>query len=143
MKSTAIVSAVVAATMGFSSMSFAQGFDRRGAGADQQRHEQRADRREARQEARRDVREARRDLREARRDVRDNRNDRHFQARSHQYYRGGYAPQYRSHSYAVHDWNRYHLSAPPYGHQWVQTDTGDFLLVALATGLIANLLLNQ
>jgi Ni/Co efflux regulator RcnB len=139
MKSTAIVSAVVAATMGFSSMSFAQGFDRR-------------EGREARQEARQDVREARRDVREARRDLRDNRNDRrfddrggrHFQARSHQYQRGGYAPQeYRSHRYAVHDWNRYHLSAPPHGHQWVQSDNGDFLLIALATGLIANLLLNQ
>lgn len=59
------------------------------------------------------------------------------------FYRGGYVPQeYRHARYYVNDWNAYNLYAPPYGYQWVQTDTGDFLLMALATGLIANLLLN-
>lgn len=43
----------------------------------------------------------------------------------------------------VNDWPVYSLSAPPYGYQWVQADTGEFLLVALATGLIASLLLSR
>jgi Ni/Co efflux regulator RcnB len=60
------------------------------------------------------------------------------------YYRGGYLPyEYRSQRYWVNDWRARHLAPPPYGYQWVQTDTGDLLLVALATGLIANLILSQ
>ena len=35
------------------------------------------------------------------------------------------------------------LYAPPRGYHWVQADSGDYLLVAIATGLIANLLLSQ
>jgi Ni/Co efflux regulator RcnB len=57
--------------------------------------------------------------------------------------RGGYLPpQYRSHSYYVSNWRAYHgLYAPPNGQQWVNVD-GQFLLVALTSGLIANALLN-
>ena len=43
----------------------------------------------------------------------------------------------------VNDWRAYNLYAPPSGYTWVQSDAGDYLLVALATGLIANLLLNN
>ena len=63
---------------------------------------------------------------------------------SRPYYVGGYVPYgYRQHNYYVNDWNNYGLYQPPYGHQWVRTDTGDFLLMALATGLIASLILNS
>jgi Ni/Co efflux regulator RcnB len=57
------------------------------------------------------------------------------------YYRGGYLPyEYRQQGYYLSDWNAYPgLYAPPHGHQWMQVGN-DFLLVALATGLIANLL---
>ena len=52
---------------------------------------------------------------------------------------GGYAPTYyRSQRYWINDWQARRLSPPPYGYQWVSTDAGDALLVALATGLIAN-----
>lgn len=54
---------------------------------------------------------------------------------------GGYAPAYVAQRYWVNDWRARHLYAPPYGYQWVQTDAGDVLLVALATGLIANAIL--
>lgn len=65
-------------------------------------------------------------------------------ARAPQYRRGEYVPdQYRQRQYYVNDWRAHHLYAPPYGYQWVQADGGDYLLVALASGLIANLLLNQ
>lgn len=60
------------------------------------------------------------------------------------YWRGGYVPyEYRASRYYVNDWRSRQLSAPPYGYQWVQTDNGDYLLMALATGLIANLILNS
>jgi Ni/Co efflux regulator RcnB len=57
--------------------------------------------------------------------------------------RGGYLPQeYRGRQYVVNDWHGRHLSAPPRGHQWVQANN-DYVLVALATGLIAQVLLNN
>jgi Ni/Co efflux regulator RcnB len=57
---------------------------------------------------------------------------------------GGYVPySYRQPTYYVNDWHAHNLYAPPYGHQWVRTDTGDFLLMALATGLIASLILSH
>lgn len=64
--------------------------------------------------------------------------------RSHaQFHRGGYVPyEYRHQRYYVNDWRARHLSPPPYGYQWVQSDSGDIILMALATGLIANLIFN-
>ena len=60
------------------------------------------------------------------------------------YRRGDHLPyQFRQHQYHVNDWRAHRLYAPPHGYHWVQADGGDYLLVALATGLIANLLLNQ
>jgi Ni/Co efflux regulator RcnB len=50
--------------------------------------------------------------------------------------------EYRNHQYVVDDWRGHHLARPPRGHQWVQVG-GDYVLVAIATGLIANVLLNQ
>jgi Ni/Co efflux regulator RcnB len=62
----------------------------------------------------------------------------------HRFHRGGYLPQqYRNHAYYVNDWRAYNgLYAPPYGQQWVNVD-GEFLLVAVATGLIANAILSS
>jgi Ni/Co efflux regulator RcnB len=59
------------------------------------------------------------------------------------WYRGDRLPyQYRTRHYVVDDWRGHHLYAPPRGYQWVQSG-GDYLLVAIATGLIASILLNQ
>ena len=133
------------------------------------RRDRREDRREARQDRRDDRRD---DRREARRDdrrqdrawhqgYRDGARQPHYVYSSPSYVysspsyryvapahrarfqRGGYLPwQYRSHAYYVNDWHAYpRLYAPPYGQQWVNVD-GEFLLVAIATGLIANALLN-
>lgn len=61
----------------------------------------------------------------------------------HNYYRGERMPaQYRSSEYVVSDWRGHHLSAPPRGYQWVQSG-GDYVLVAVATGIILQLLLNH
>ncbi len=51
-------------------------------------------------------------------------------------------PQYRSYNYVVNDWRGHRLSPPPPGYQWVQTGA-DYVLVAIATGLIVQLLLNN
>lgn len=61
----------------------------------------------------------------------------------HNFYRGGRLPnEYRNHQYVVDDWRNHHLNAPPRGYQWVQTG-GDYVLVAIATGIIAQILLGQ
>jgi len=41
----------------------------------------------------------------------------------------------------VNDWRARHLSPPPRGYHWVQTG-GDYVLVAIATGVILQLLLH-
>jgi Ni/Co efflux regulator RcnB len=67
----------------------------------------------------------------------------YYGARSPEFRRGGYIPyEYRNRQYWVNDWRGHHLSAPPRGYQWVQVGA-DYALIAVATGLIANLILNQ
>ena len=62
----------------------------------------------------------------------------------HDWYRGSYLPrQYRSRTYVVDDWRAHRLYAPPSGYHWVQSPGGDYVLAAIATGLIAAILLNQ
>jgi Ni/Co efflux regulator RcnB len=72
--------------------------------------------------------------------------DKHYNERgagpNHSYYRGQHLPaEYRQRQYVVNDWRSHRLSAPPRGYQWVQTG-GDYVLVAIATGIILQLLLN-
>ena len=51
--------------------------------------------------------------------------------------RGQFLPQsYRGRDQFV-DYRRHHLRAPPRGYGWVQGNSNQFLMVALATGLIA------
>lgn len=62
---------------------------------------------------------------------------------THNLYRGGrLPPQYRSHVYVVNDWRGQRLHRPPAGYHWVQTG-GDFVLVAITTGVILSILLNH
>ena len=53
---------------------------------------------------------------------------------------GRMPPAYNQRQYVVDDWRGHHLSAPPRGYHWVQTG-GDYVLVAIATGVILQLLL--
>lgn len=166
MKSSAVLCAVLAGSFGVTGAALA---DPGRGGRDDDRNsrfEQRQDRREARAERREDRRDERRD-RQARRT--DRAFQQGYRAGSYQqpryvqpsytytqpsytysqpsyrsaprFHRGGYLPaEYRRNGYYVNDWNAHSgLYAPPYGHQWVQVGS-DYLLVALATGLIANLL---
>ena len=62
---------------------------------------------------------------------------------NHDFRRGQRLPaEYRSRQYVVDDWRGHHLSAPPRGYHWVQTG-GDYVLVAIATGVILQLLLSH
>ena len=51
-------------------------------------------------------------------------------------------PGYRSRQYVVDDWRGHGLRPPPRGYHWVQTG-GDYVLVAITTGLILDLLLSH
>jgi Ni/Co efflux regulator RcnB len=62
---------------------------------------------------------------------------------SRDFYRGQRLPSYyRAPQYVVEDWRGHGLRTPPRGYHWVQTG-GDYVLVAIATGIIFELLLNR
>jgi Ni/Co efflux regulator RcnB len=48
-------------------------------------------------------------------------------------------PAYRGDRYWVTDWQARHLYAPPRDHRWLYVN-GDYILVAIASGLIVNIL---
>lgn len=172
MKSKALLCTVLAASLLASPFAMAQGdsplprkfqeqsgnFDNRDNNVyrrEDRREERRDDRREDRRDARRD------DRRDYRRDERQEYNrgygdyrgqgyayghDRHGDrgaGPNHSFYRGDrLPPQYRTRQYVVEDWRGHRLSAPPHGYQWVQNG-GDYILVAIATGVILNLLFSN
>ncbi|ATQ42683.1 RcnB family protein [Caulobacter mirabilis] len=66
-------------------------------------------------------------------------------------YRPGYAswrrgaylpPYYRDRGYVVYDYGRYGLRPPPRGYYWYR-DGSDYLLAAVATGLILDVIINR
>jgi Ni/Co efflux regulator RcnB len=71
-------------------------------------------------------------------------NNRHDVPRDYRHWnRGDRLPrEYWDRQYVVDDWRGHHLRQPPRGYHWVQSG-GDYLLVAIATGIIADLLLNH
>ena len=86
---------------------------------------------------------------------RNDRNDRYYNAQNFRRddYRGGgprhdlrrgqrLNQEYRNNRYVVSDWRERRLSAPPRGHHWVRTGN-DYVLAAIATGLIAQVLLSN
>ncbi len=84
-----------------------------------------------------------RDDRYSRRDNNDYRDNRYYSQQRYQHRRGGYvSQQYRDHRYVVSDWRSRRLYQPQHGYHWVQAGN-DYLLVAIATGLIAQVLLNH
>ncbi|MEO6518450.1 MAG: RcnB family protein [Pseudoxanthomonas sp.] len=59
-------------------------------------------------------------------------------ARGYRYNHDGYGR-----TYIVNDYRGYGLRAPPRGQYWRRSDAGDYLLVAVATGLITDLILRN
>ncbi len=141
-------------------------------GHDRDRREWRDDRRDDRRDHRNDRREARRDWRDDRRhDRREWRDDRRHagyyrpapppRVVYRPVYRSAYRPAYghgpgygwqvghryrdyyRGPIYVVNDYNSYHVRRPPRGHHWVRDDRGNLLLVAIATGILADFVINS
>jgi Ni/Co efflux regulator RcnB len=50
-------------------------------------------------------------------------------------------PEYRGRNYVVDDWRGRGLAAPPRGYQWIGVN-GDYVLAAIATGVIASILMS-
>ncbi len=59
-------------------------------------------------------------------------------ARGHRIHDYGWAP-----TYVVVDYDRYGLRHPPRGYHWRRDDRGDWLLVAIASGVIADVILGR
>ncbi|KGU52643.1 hypothetical protein NY99_18055 [Xanthomonas phaseoli pv. phaseoli] len=119
------------------------------------RRDWRDDRRDDRREWRQDRRYYSNGYREGYRDARyqDRRYDRNrvYVYDRPAYYRAGPPPRpywargqrYHGPVYVVNDYDRYDLRRPPYGYRWQRDDRGNLLLVAIATGIIADLVLNN
>ena len=69
-----------------------------------------------------------------------NRYDEHHQ---HDRAHWGRGDRFSGHYNEVQDWRGHHLRRPPRGYHWVQNDDGDFILVAITTGIIFDLLMNN
>lgn len=66
-----------------------------------------------------------------------------FNARGPEWRRGKpLPPGFRNRQYIVTDYRAYRLKPPPRGHYWVQVGP-DFVLMAIATGIIVDLVLNH
>nr|WP_315478563.1 RcnB family protein [uncultured Rhodoferax sp.] len=152
MKSTAIVCTIVIASMGFSTLAQAEGRGRHGpdderwSQQNQGRHDNGRghDRNDSRDERRDDRHDNRHENhRDGRRDHRWDGHPGYYGARGPDFRRGGYMPhEYRRPIYVVNNYYGHHLPAPRRGHQWVQVG-GDYVLIAIATGIIAQIILSQ
>lgn len=136
MNSKALISAIMAMSLATGGPAFAQGHgDRNDHGRNEQARGQQ-DRRdnEGRQPERREFQG---------RWYNDERREERGAAPNHQFHRGERLPvEHRHRQYVVDDWRGHYLSAPPRGYHWVQTG-GDYVLVAIATGIILQLLLSH
>ena len=153
-KAMTVGAAVLALCMGAGSV-FAQGRgndndnDNRGHGGQRQEHRdnRNGDKHDKRKDDRRHNRyDDRRDHRyDARQDYRPGSHyDRNgYQPRPADWRRGGrLPPEYRNHNYVVNDYRAYQLQAPPRGYQWVGVG-GEFALAAIATGIIAQIIVSR
>lgn len=69
--------------------------------------------------------------------------ERNYRGQNRQFRRGDRFPaEYRHRNYVVNDWRGHRLSRPPEGHQWIQSGN-DYVLIAIASGIIAQFLLNN
>lgn len=111
---------------------------------DRSRYDGRYDgRRDGRHDGYRDSRyESRRDGRYDSRDYRYRDNHGYQVSQRHHFRRGDRLTREHGRYYVVQDWRRHRgMYAPQRGYQWVEMN-GEFALVAIATGLIAHVLLN-
>lgn len=138
MKSKAVVSAIMAMSLTAGGFAFAQDDGNRN---DRGRHDQMQ---RGGQQDRRDNQERQPNRPQNQGHANNNaRQDERGAGPDHAFRRGQRLPiEYRNRQYVVDDWRGHHLSAPPRGYHWVQTG-GDYVLVAIATGIILQLMLSN
>ena len=146
-KSAALVCAIAAASMGFSSLSFAQNQEWRHGQQTRPPVQQYGPRHGPQviphYHSRPVVIDNRQFNRYGHRDMRRNDRGYYYNARGPEFRRGGYIPrEFRNRQYVVNDYRAYRLAPPRRGQQWVQVGS-DHVLIAVATGLIANVILNR
>lgn len=154
MKRTFIASALIAFSMAASGSALAQRGDY---GNDRHDHDRngRAEQRDGRYDNGRYDRDRHDGRYDSGRFDRNDRRDRYYDAQHFRRddWRGGgprhdlrrgqrLHQEYRSQRYVVSDWRARHLSAPPRGHHWVRAGN-DYVLAAIATGIIAQVLLSN
>ncbi|MDD5332782.1 MAG: RcnB family protein [Rhodoferax sp.] len=149
MKIKAVVCAIVALSMAVGGSVFAQAStyetQRDADLKERAQHQRPQDRRDDRARQPNQYQGQDRERNDQRRDRRgnDQRWDERGAGPDHQFRRGDrLPPQYRHRNYVVDDWHGHGLSAPPRGYHWVQSGS-DYLLVAIATGIILQLILNN
>jgi Ni/Co efflux regulator RcnB len=71
----------------------------------------------------------------------DDDDDRHDHHRHRHDYRRGVV--YVEKRVYVDDYRHYDLAPPPRGHRWVRSPDGKYVLIAVATGVIADILLHH
>lgn len=129
MKKSAIVSAILALSMLSGGAAFAQG------NSDHGRNDQAERRGPPERQDRRDH-EGREPVRRGPPPRVEERHEERGAGPNHEFRRGQrLPPEYRHNQYVVNDWRGYNLSRPPRGYHWVQAG-GDYVLVAIPTGLI-------
>ena len=140
-KSMTVAAAVMALCMAGSAFAQDRRGDDRGQRGPQNRYEQQ--RGDDRRDDRRDNR-----FNNSRGDRQDYRDGRHFDRPGNpqphvEWRRGGRVPtEYRGRNYVVDDWRGHRLQQPPRGYQWVGVG-GDYVLAAVATGLIAQIIVGN
>jgi Ni/Co efflux regulator RcnB len=129
------ISVVIALTMAAGQLAFAQG--------NSNRNDRDRDGNEGRQQERRGDMAYHHDNRDFGRSHNEERSRGRGAGPNHEYYRGDRLPvEYRHRQYVVDDWRSHNLSAPPRGYHWIQSGN-DYILIAVATGIIAQLMLNH
>jgi len=159
MKMKILVAALVAMSLASTGVAFGQGRDERGGDQGPRANERDNRGNDQRQQPQQQQRPNRANDNNQRNDPRNNqRNNQRYDQRpeqraeqrdergagpSHAFHRGDrLPPEYRQNQYVVDDWRGHNLSAPPRGYHWVQTG-GDYVLAAVATGVILQLLLGH
>lgn len=142
MHKTTLIAALTAASLCLGSVAQAQG--RSGGDDDWKRQNQQHDQRnDPRQEHRMDRQMPGQAMGQRMRNDRPPAMQERGAGPDHNFRKGGRLPrEYRDNTYVVNDWRGHHLSAPPRGYHWVQTG-GDYVLIAITTGIIAQILLGN
>jgi len=69
--------------------------------------------------------------------------DRHDDRGGHHWQRGQRISRDEWRHYQRVDWRHHHLRRPPRGYEWRQSNDGNYVLAAVATGLIASIIANS